>query len=89
MQNSVTKLEASLVKLESDQNSMAQYGRRNNVVLTRIPEIDKDNKIRELYIFDKPGQQKSKKTMIRFVNALINNKKLKNVNNGGHKCSLP
>ena len=79
------------MKLESDQNSMAEYGRRINVFFNSIPEIVKDNKLENVNlkisnvinsdienynIFDKPGKQNSKKTIIRFVNALINKKNL-------------
>ena len=91
----VTKLETCLLKIESDQNSLIQYGRRNNAVLTGIPETVKDNELEDVILtffndidvnvqssdievchrFDKPDQQKSKKTIIR----LINRKNAKNV----------
>ena len=79
------------MKLQSDQNSMAEYGRRKNVFFNSIPEIVEDNKLENVnlkisnvinsdienyLIFDKPGKQNSKKTIIRFVNALINKKNL-------------
>ena len=79
------------MKLESNQNSMVEYGRRINVFFNSIPEIVKDNKLENVNlkisnvihsdienynIFDKPGKQNSKKTIIRFVNALINKKNL-------------
>ena len=79
------------MKLESNQNSMVEYGRRINVFFNSIPEIVKDNKLENVnlkisnvinsdienyHIFDKPGKQNSKKTIIRFVNALINKKNL-------------
>ena len=79
------------MKLESNQNSMVEYGRRINVFFNSIPEIVKDNKLENVnlkisnvinsdienyLIFDKPGKQNSKKTIIRFVNALINKKNL-------------
>ena len=38
------KLEAKIVKLETEQNSLAQYGRRNNIVISEIPDfIDGNN----------------------------------------------
>ena len=38
------RLEAKLVKLEKEQNSLAQYGRRNNTVISGIVDsIDDDN----------------------------------------------
>ena len=38
------KLEAKIVKLEREQNSLAQYGRRNNIVISGIPDsIDDSN----------------------------------------------
>ena len=38
------KLEAKIVKLETEQNSLAQYGRRNNIVISGIPDsIDDSN----------------------------------------------
>ena len=70
---------------------MAEYGRRKNVFFNSIPEIVEDNKLENVdlkisnvinsdienyLIFDKPGKQNSKKTIIRFVNALINKKNL-------------
>ena len=70
---------------------MAEYGRRKNVFFNSIPEIVEDNKLEDVnlkisnvinsdienyLIFDKPGKQNSKKTIIRFVNALINKKNL-------------
>ena len=79
------------MKLQSDQNSMAEYGRRKNVFFNSIPEIVEDNKLENVnlkisnvinsdienyLIFDKPGKQNSKKTIIRFVNALINKENL-------------
>ena len=79
------------MKLQSDQNSMAEYGRRKNVFFNSIPEIVEDDKLENVnlkisnvinsdienyLIFDKPGKQNSKKTIIRFVNALINKKNL-------------
>ena len=41
LHDKVMKLEKHLMKLESDQNSLAHYGKRNNFVLTGIPEIVK------------------------------------------------
>ena len=35
------------MKLETDQNSLAQFGRKNNVALTGIPKIVKDNELGE------------------------------------------
>ena len=75
------------MKLESDQNSMAEYGRRINVFFNSIPEIVKDNKLENVNLKISnvihsdienynPGKQNSKKTIIRFVNALINKKNL-------------
>ena len=70
---------------------MAEYGRRKNVFFNSIPEIVEDNKLENVnlkisnvinsdienyLIFDKPGKQNSNKTIIRFVNALINKKNL-------------
>ena len=70
---------------------MAEYGRRKNVFFNSIPEIVEDNKLENVnlkisnvinsdienyLIFDKPGKQNSKKTIIRFVNALINKENL-------------
>ena len=38
------KLDAKIVKLETEQNSLAQYGRRNNIVISGIPDsIDDSN----------------------------------------------
>ena len=38
------RLEAKIVKLETEQNSLAQYGRRNNTVISGIVDsIDDDN----------------------------------------------
>ena len=38
------KLEVKIVKLETEQNSLAQYGRRNNIVISGIPDsIDDSN----------------------------------------------
>ena len=38
------KLEAKIVKLEREQNSLVQYGRRNNIVISGIPDsIDGSN----------------------------------------------
>ena len=42
LRSKVTKLETRLVKLESDRNSLIQYGRRGNVVFIGIPEIVRD-----------------------------------------------
>ena len=38
------------MKLESDQNSLAHCGRRNNAVLTRIPEIVKGNELEDVVL---------------------------------------
>ena len=39
------KLEAKIVKLETEQNSLAQYGRRNNIVISGIHDSIDDNNL--------------------------------------------
>ena len=44
MRQNCNKLEAKIVTLETEQNSLAQYGRRNNIVISGIPDfIDHNN----------------------------------------------
>ena len=44
LQQKGNKLEEKIVKLETEQNSLAQYGRRNNIVISGIPDfIDHNN----------------------------------------------
>ena len=44
MKQKCNKLEAKIVKLETEQNSLAQYGRTNNIVISGIPDsIDGNN----------------------------------------------
>ena len=45
MQQKCNKLEAKIVKLETKQNSLAQYGRRNNTVISGIPDSIDDNNL--------------------------------------------
>ena len=44
------KLEAKIVKLETEQNSLAQHGRRNNIALSRIPDSIDDNNLENTFI---------------------------------------
>ena len=39
------KLEVKIVKLEREQNSLAQYGRRNNIVISGIHDSIDDNNL--------------------------------------------
>ena len=44
MRQKCNKLEAKIVKLETEQNSLAHYERRNNIVISGIPDsIDDSN----------------------------------------------
>ena len=45
MRQKCNKLEAKIVKLETKQNSLAQYGRRNNTVISGIPDSIDDNNL--------------------------------------------
>ena len=44
------KLEAKIVKLETEQNSLAQNGRRNNIVISGIPDSIDDNNLENTVI---------------------------------------
>ena len=50
MQQKCNKLEARIVKLETEQNSLAQYGRRNNIVISEIPDSIDDNNLENTVI---------------------------------------
>ena len=93
MQQKCNKLEAKIVKLETKQNSLAQYERRNNIVISGIPNsIDdsismvsninvniEENDIKLCHRFGKPdATSKSKKTIVRFVNRKNCNKIFEN-----------
>ena len=43
MQQKCNKLEAKIVKLEKEQNCLAQYGRKNNTVISGIPDSIDNN----------------------------------------------
>ena len=43
LQQKCNKLEAKIVKLEKEQNSLAQYGRKNNTVISGIPDSIDNN----------------------------------------------
>ena len=51
MQQKCNKLEAKIVKLETEQNSLAQYGRKNNIVISGIPDSIDDNNLENTVIF--------------------------------------
>ena len=81
-------LERPCAKYESDHNALAQYGHRNNVVLSGIPDYVSDDTLKESVIsvlaeidvfvehkdieachrFGKADRQKSKKTIVQFLN---------------------
>ena len=44
------KLVAKIVKLETEQNSLAQYGRRNNIVISETPDSFNDNNLENTVI---------------------------------------
>ena len=44
------KLKAKIVKLETQQNSLAQYGRRNNIVISGISDSIDDNNLESTLI---------------------------------------
>ena len=50
MQQKCNKLEAKIVKLETEQNSLAQYGRKNNIVISGIPDSIDDNNLENTVI---------------------------------------
>ena len=49
MQQKCNKLEAKIVKLETE-NSLAQYGRINNIVISGIPDSTDDNNLENTVI---------------------------------------
>ena len=46
------KLEAKIVKRETEQNSLARYGQRNNIVITGIPYSIDDKNLENSYFHD-------------------------------------
>ena len=50
LQQKGNKLEEKIVKLETEQNSLAQYGRRNNIVISEIPDSIDDNNLENTVI---------------------------------------
>ena len=49
------KLEAKMVKLETEQNSLVHYGRRNNLLISGIPDSIDDNNLENTVIFMMSG----------------------------------
>ena len=50
LQQKCNKLKTKIVKLETEQNSLAQYGRRNNIVISGIPDFIDDNNLENTVI---------------------------------------
>ena len=49
------KLEAKMVKLETEQNSLVHYGRRDNLLISGIPDSIDDNNLENTVIFMMSG----------------------------------
>ena len=57
LRNRVSYLNERIVSLKSDHNILKQYGRRNNIEITRIPDTIQDNELENkvIGIFDAIG----------------------------------
>ena len=99
LQEKCSKLENDVISNESSVNALEQYGRRNNIVYSGISVFSdiegnvSPNDVEACHRTGKPDGNKSKKTMVHFLNwrhckkALLNRGKLQNLDKEKHSFS--